>query len=338
MKQVTIHDIARRLNLTASTVSRALHNHPRISKKTRELVKKTAEELNYRPNSIATSLRTGKANSIGLIVPKINRFFFADTISGIESVTSPAGYSLIICQSNENYRKEVENIKTLMRSRVAGIIISISNETVSSGHLKVISENGIPLVQFDRVRTDLRSSMVVNTNYRGSYELARHLVEEGFHRFAYLTGPLHLNIYKERYEGFRQGLKEYAVDLDPSMICDGELTYQFGFDSVGRLLKKDLPDAIVSAGDYAALGVLFCLKQAGKRVPDDIAVAGYANEQVTAFCDPAITTVEQYAHRLGSNAANLILEEIAGKQQAKPARTVEVNTHLIIRESTVRNK
>ena len=337
-QNVTIHDIAKKLNITASTVSRALNNNPRISKETRELVKRTADKMNYQPNTMASNLRKGKGNTIGLIVPRINRFFFADTISGIESVTTPAGYNLIICQSNESYEKEVENLNTLIENRVDGIIISISSETRSSDHLKRVLETNIPLLQYDRIIDDLDISKVVNDNFEGAYNATCHLIEQGFKNIAHLSGPQHINIYSERYEGFKKALNDHNMTVRNDLIFKGVLTYQFGREIAEKIIElKEMPDAIFSAGDFAALGVMEYFKEHKIKVPQDVAIAGFANEQFTEYTDPSITTCDQFAYEMGSVAARLLLDEIKTEEKKRLTKTISIKPKLIVRKSSIRS-
>jgi DNA-binding LacI/PurR family transcriptional regulator len=336
-KNITIHDIAKKLDITASTVSRALNNNPRISASTRELVKKTAMDLNYQPNTMASNLRRGKGNTIGLIVPRINRFFFADTISGIESVTTPAGFNLIICQSNESFAKEVENINTLIENRVDGIIISVSGETRTSGHLKKVLQNNIPLLQYDRVIDELDISKVVNDNFEGAYQATTHLIEQGYRKIAHLAGPLQINIYNERYEGFKKALGDHKIPFRNDLVFKGVLTYQFGRDLGQKIFElEERPDAVFSAGDFAALGLMEYLKDSGLRIPNDMAIAGFANEQFTEYTDPGLTTCDQFAYEMGSMAAKLLLDEIGVEEKNRLTKTITIKPKLIIRNSSLR--
>ncbi len=333
-KQVTIHDIARKLGLSASTVSRALNHNRRISKKTTELVWKTAEAMNYRHNAIASSLRTGKAHSIGLIVPKINRFFFADTIAGIESVTNPAGYNLIICQSAEQVQREVESLKALVKSRVDGIIISVSAETVQGDYLQGVIDKGIPLVQFDRVLEQIDCGKVLNTNREGAYEAACHLIEKGYRKVGCFTGPRHLNIYRERFEGYREALADHQIPFREQIVFEGDLTYSFGYETCMRLKDRDIPQAFFSAGDFSALGALQAMKERKISVPEQVGLTGFANEQVTHYCHPGISSVDQFGFSLGEKAARLLLKHIEKEPLTRDQLVIRVPTKLVIRDSS----
>ena len=234
-KRTTIHDIAKELELTASTVSRALNDHPKISVDTKNLVRKKAKELNYTANTLAASLRTGKAKTIGLIVPRINRFFISNTISGIESVTNKAGYNIIICQSEENFHKEEQNITTMINSRVDGIMMAISFETESSKHIEKALKNGIPIVMFDRIREDVCVSKVLNDNEQASYIAVNHLIEQGYRRIVHFAGPQHINIYQERLAGYKKALIDNGIAVDEDLIFENVLDKERGYNMACQL-------------------------------------------------------------------------------------------------------
>ena len=338
-KQATIQDIALALNITASTVSRALNDHPKISSATKEMVWSTAKKLNYQPNHIAASLRKGKANTIGMIVPRINRHFFSNVITGVESVLNPAGFNLIICQSDESYQKEKENIKTLITSRVAGILVSLSIETKEYKHLEKVKHNHIPLVLFDRITDDLNVSKVDNDDEYGSYELTKHLLDQGYRTFLWMGGPRNSNIYRNRYNGYKKALKEFKINDNQFECFEGtpilDVAEQFMQE---YLQKKTLPDVIFAASDYMAMGVIQALTSNGIKVPEDVAVAGYSNEPFASLTSPKLTTVEQFSEEIGRSAAKLLLEEIESEDETIIPRKTTLKPRLIVRESTLKTK
>lgn len=201
MKRITINDIAKELNVTPSTVSRALSGNTRVSIKTRELVANKAKELGYQQNVIAASLRKGRSDTIGMVVPRINRHFFSNVISGVEEILNPAGYTLLIVQSGENFIKEQKAIGMLMANHVGGIIISLSVQTKTYDHINGVVKRGIPLVQFDRVNPDIESSKILNDNFTGAYLATKHLIKSGYQRIGHLAGTRSLKAYEERYRG-----------------------------------------------------------------------------------------------------------------------------------------
>lgn len=336
-KQATIQDIARLLNITPSTVSRALNDHPKIKRTTKEQVWAKARELNYQPNSIAASLRRGKANTIGMIVPRVNRHFFSNIITGVESVLNPAGYNLIICQSEESEQKEINNTDTLIASRVAGILISISLETKNLNHLRKVMGHNIPLVMFDRISEELDVCKVENDDVSGSYDLTRHLIEQGYRRMMWIGGSRHFNTYHNRFEGYRKALSEIGLDATSMPIFEGNISLETAYEYMRDFLQnKPLPEVIFSASDYMAMGAIMAIQEHGLKIPDDVAISGYSNEPFAALINPKLTTVEQFSKEMGKAAARLLLDEIqAARDELIPRKTI-LRPKLIVRESTIK--
>jgi DNA-binding LacI/PurR family transcriptional regulator len=336
-KQSTIQDIAKALNISASTVSRALNDHPKISKSTKDQVWKVARELQYQTNTIASNLRKGKANTIGMVVPRINRHFFSNAINGVESVLNPAGYNLIICQSEEKLSKEIENIKTLISNRVGGILISLSVETQDVKHLQKVINNHIPLVMFDRVSDKLNINRVENDDISGSYEMTMHLLEQGYRNIMWMGGPRNINIYQNRYEGYTKALSEYGVDISKQFCFEGTPTIQIALDFMrGFLNNNQLPEVIFATSDYMAMGVIQSCQEKGLNIPDDIAVAGYSNEPFAELISPKLTTIEQFSEEIGRAAAQLLLEELLSDTEELIPRKIILKPKLIIRDSTIK--
>lgn len=336
-KQATIQDIAKALNITASTVSRALNDHPKIKKATKELVWAKAKELHYQPNTIASSLRRGKANTIGMIVPRVNRHFFSNIITGVESVLNPAGYNLIICQSEEKYEKEIENINTLIASRVDGILISISLETKNYDHINRAINNNISVVMYDRICDELDVCKVENDDTSGSYDLTKHLLEEGYRKMMWIGGSRSFNTYHNRFAGYQKALAEHGLDAEKMPIFEGSISLEAAYEFMNEFLKKDtLPEVIFSASDYMAMGAIMAIQEHGLRIPEDIAISGYSNEPFAALINPKLTTVEQFSKEMGKATARLLLDEIESDSEEVVPRKTILRPKLIIRESTKR--
>ncbi len=334
---ITIHDIARELNITASTVSRALQDNPRISIKTRVAVQKMARKLNYQPNIVASSLRKGRGNTIGVCIPRINRHFFSNAISGIESVANEAGYNTIIAQSYEQYDKEAENVQSLLNSRVAGIIMSLSAETKDYAHIERIIEHGVPLAMFDRVYDSLEVSTVVLDDFNGAYQATLQLIDAGCKNIAHLAGPAHINVYRNRKQGFKQALKESRFKAPAKEMIKKALTREAGYQATQRLMNQtNKPDAIFAAGDFSALGALMYLKENGFKVPEDVAVVGFANEPFTELMEPPLSSVEQHGYNMGQEVARLFLDEIEHSQENNKPQKIILEPELIVRKSSVR--
>ncbi|MCK4689585.1 MAG: LacI family DNA-binding transcriptional regulator, partial [Candidatus Marinimicrobia bacterium] len=238
-RQVTIKDIAKKLNISPSTVSRALRDHPDISTQTKKRVNSLAEELDYQPDSIAQSLKKRRTNLIGVIVPEIKHNFFSAAISGIEEVAYRAGYAIIVSQSNESYDRECVNVRALISNRVAGLLISISQTTEISDHFKLLERQGIPFVFFDRVCEDIEASKVVVDDFHGAFKAVEHLINSGYKRIAHLAGPKHLSISQCRLNGYLSALKKHEIPYDENLIVHGGLNEEDGIKGFQKLLKLD---------------------------------------------------------------------------------------------------
>ncbi|MDX5417828.1 MAG: LacI family transcriptional regulator [Hymenobacteraceae bacterium] len=335
--KVTIHDIAEKLNITASTVSRALNDNPRISDATKKAVLKAAKQLNYQPNNIAAALRHGKSYIIGVIVPTADRHFFASVVRGIEEIANNLNYKVIICQSYDNYEKEVQTIEALLNSRVDGIIASIGKNTENFDHFKKVQSKGIPLVLFDRTTDELEVSQVMIDDYLGAYKTVEHLIQQGCSRIAHFTSPKKVSVFKERLRGYMDALRDYEIPYDEQLVIKSDLQLEDGRESMKKLLKlKQMPDAVFSASDYAAMGAMQVLKERDIQIPQQVALAGFSNEPFTSFTDPPLTTVDQRSIKMGNITAELFFEHFkAGEKDIVSQKTV-LKPELIIRKSTLR--
>lgn len=338
-EKATIHDIARKLNITASTVSRALKDHPRISEETKKAVLKVAQKLNYQPNHIAAALRNGKSNIIGIIVPTADRTFFSSVVRGIEEIANASRYNVMICQTYDNYEKEVATVEALLNARVDGIIASHGKETLDFNHFLKVKARGIPLILFDRSNDELEVSHVVIDDYLGAYKATEHLIQQGCKRIAHFTNNRKISIYKERLRGYREALQTYGLRYDESLVVESNLQLEDGRNSMRQLLElRPIPDGVFSASAFGIMGALQVLKERGISVPEEVALVGFSNEPFTSFTDPALTTVDQHPMRMGNAAAEIFLEEIsAGNKRFIPQKVV-LKPELIIRESSRRKK
>ncbi|MEX2591756.1 MAG: LacI family DNA-binding transcriptional regulator [Anditalea sp.] len=336
-KKATVHDIALKLGITASTVSRALNDHPRISATTKKLVLKTAKEVFYQPNNIAAALRMGKSRLVGVIVPTANRNFFSSVVRGIEEIADSLGYKVILCQSYESYEKEVLTINALLNARVDGIIVSIGKNTAKFDHFKTIIDKGIPLVLFDRITDQLEVNQVVIDDYMAAYKSVEHLLQQGYKRIAHFTSPKKINIYKERLRGYTDALKENGILFDQELIIESNMQLEDGQQSAKKMLENGLDfDAIFSASDYAAMGALQILKERNLVVPQEVGIVGFGNEPFTSFTDPTLTTVDQMSIPMGHVTAELFFELLkADPRKIIPQKAV-LKPELIIRASSIR--
>jgi DNA-binding LacI/PurR family transcriptional regulator len=331
--QATLKDIAKRLGLSVSTVSRALKKHPDINPETRNAVEQVAKELNYQPNAIALSLLKSKTFIIGLVIPEIVHHFFSSVISGIEEVAYNAGYRVMICQSNESYHRELENIHTLVGSRVDGMIISMTKETSDFEHFKAIEKSNVPMVFFDRICPALDTDRVIINDYKASLDAVQHLINIGRKKIMHFAGPQNLQIGKLRLEGYFEAHKKNKLPIDHSLIiqCD---TYESAILETNKIIESgNLPDAIFAVNDMTAVGALKVLHRKDIKVPEQIAVVGFTNGIISLVCQPALTTVEQNGFSMGQKAAELLIDRIE-KDKHRESKIVQIPTSLIVRRSS----
>jgi len=331
--QTTITDIAKKLNISPSTVSRALKGHPDISLKTKNAVNELAERLHYRPNAVALSLRHSKTNTIGLIIPQIVHHFFSSIISGIEEVARQAGYHVMICQSNESYEREVQNTQALFSSRVDGILVSVSKETRDFQHFVNLQESGIPLVFFDRICSEIEADSVVVDDETGAYNLVCQMIDEGCRRILYLGSAPHLLIGINRQNGYLKALKEFGVSpSDELMInCD---TFDLAMQCVPEIARNQNFDGVFAVNDETAIAAMLALRSVGKRIPEDVLVGGFSNSLISEMTTPALTSVDQPGSEMGYVAASLLLDKLSGKREPSEIVNKVLKTHLIVRGST----
>src|ERR1700744_5323319 len=236
-KRTTIYDIAEKLNITASSVSRALNNSNYVNENTKQLILKTAAELNYKRNTLASNLRKCHSKTIGIGVPRINQNFFSNVIAGIEDATYQKGYNLIICQSNESREKEIKCVNTLMNQHVDCIVISVSVDSDDHTHLKNVIDQGIQLIQFDRVAEELETLKVINDNEQASFEAVSHLIEQGYKKIALLEGPQNLNIFRQRKAGYLNAMKKYDMPVIKQFVIENAWTKELGALATKKLLS-----------------------------------------------------------------------------------------------------
>jgi LacI family repressor for deo operon, udp, cdd, tsx, nupC, and nupG len=338
-KRTTIYDIAEKLNLNPSSVSRALNNSSSVNDATKKLILKTAKELNYTRNTLASNLRKGHSKTIGVVVPRINQNFFSNVIAGIEDATYKQGYNLIICQSNELYEKEVQCVNTLINQHVDCIVISISVETIDHKHLQNILDHGIQLIQFDRVADELETLKVTNDNEQSSFEAVCHMIKQGYKRVALLEGPQKLNIFRQRKNGYLRALEENGIAVIPELMIENAWTKELSANATRQLLSlPQPPDAIfASTSDFSALGVLEVATAMNVKVPEELGICGYSNEDFTEITSPSITTIDQFSFYMGKTVANLYFQEMENTDTMVVPKIISIKPKLITRSSTQKN-
>ncbi|WP_179009001.1 LacI family DNA-binding transcriptional regulator [Winogradskyella forsetii] len=338
-KKTTIYDIAKKVNLTAATVSRALNNNPKISETTRKLVQEMALEMNYEQNTLAKALKSGKSFNVGVIVPRMDSNFFASVIRGIEEELYPKGYHVIVCQTHDQEKLETGNIMSLINAQVDGILMSISNSKTKNQIFNSLSQKRVPLIFFDRKRNISGVSSVTIDDYNGAYQATKHLIEQGCKRIAHLSNNRALEIFKNRYLGYKQALLDHGLEFDESLVIETISKVDEGRKVLKQLLTMDSPpDAIFSASDFTALGAIQEIKAQGLKIPEDISVVGFSNEPFTRFMELSISSVDQSPIEMGRIAAKVFLDEVDVNIKTKKQQQIVLHPELIVRKSSLKNK
>lgn len=334
-KKTTIKDIANVLGLTPSAVSKALNDHPRISEKTKVSVQQVARNLNYQPNHLASALRKGKSNLVGVIIPRANSTFFSAVLQSIENVLNKKGYNIIVSQSYESYDKECKNIDALLFTQVDGILASLANETKDFTHYKKIKRKGVPLVLFDRGENEIGVDYIGIDDYKSSHMIVGHLVAQKCKRIAHIAGYSHTRIYKNRIQGYKDALQAHELPSDDVLLVESNLSIEDGRTIMEQFLDLDqIPDAVYAASDYAALGALQVLQERNIRVPEDIAIVGFSNEPFTSLVTPSITSINQHSEEIGRLTAEAFLRRIDEINKPPQLNKIILNPELVVRASS----
>ena len=332
MKHITIKDIARELNISVSTVSRALQNHPDISERTKDLVRDCARQLNYKPNIMASNLRTSKNTMIGVVIPELNHHFFSSILDGIEQTANEAGYNILICQTGEDVQKEIRSVQTLIGSRVAGMLVGVSKQTAQLHHLQEVLDNSIPLVLYDRPCPSLPCDQVVSDDYMGAFNAVEYLIQTGKRKVMFMSSSFQLEVSRRRYQGWRDALMRYHIPIHDNMIVECD-TRSGAIIATPRILQsEDRPEAIFCVNDDCAAGVLHAAQIMGVKVPDELSICGFSNAPICRATVPMLTTVQQHGVAIGKRATMRLLKRLAGEDRIP--QTEMVPTDLIVRETT----
>jgi Transcriptional regulators len=334
-RHVSLKDLAQELGVSISTVSRALNNHPDISPEITQKVKKLATEMNYTPNPLAMGLLKQATRMIGVIVPDLVTHFYSSIISGIEAVADEKGYYILIASSNESFQKEIKAVENLLKTRVEGLIVCLSQETKTFDHFDRLIQNNIPLVFFDRVCRTTEVSSVVVDNVKAAKKITEHFYKSGARRIAYIAGPEHLNISEERTTGYLAGLKKCGLNFRPELQVKCNLSTKDAMKATAQLLElPERPDAIFGINDTVAFAAMKEIKRRGLRIPDDVALVGFTDDFHSTVVDPALTSITHPTFEIGQEAARLFFRSIENPE-AKPEQIV-LNTKLVVRNSSVK--
>ena len=336
-KEVTIYDIAKKLNISPATVSRGLQDHPSISKKTKKKIFDMVDEMGYRTNHFARNLRQQETKTIGVIVHELNSNFITSVLAGIEKVTTEAGYDLIIAHSSESSKKEAANAKNLFHKRVDGLIASLSFDTTNLDHYKPYIDKGVPVMFFDRVEQDGTNTVVIIDNAKCGYIATKHLVDQGCRRIAHITSSLKRNVYSQRYKGYQDALFDNKIVFDESLLIVKDLSEEGAVESALRILNmKPLPDGIFITNDFVAAVCMRTLKAHGINIPGDIAIVGFNNDVIGKLIEPALTTINYPGIDMGEIAARNLINHLRGVSNIYQTNTIIVRSELIVRESSLK--
>jgi LacI family transcriptional regulator len=338
-KEVTIYDLARKLNISIATVSRALKDDPVVSKKTKKRIADLAQEMGYRSNNFARNLRTQRTNTIGVIIPRINSYFMSAVIAGMENIATSEGYNLIISQSSESVEKETANTITLFNNRVDGLLVSLAYDTDSLVHFEPFLKKKIPVIFFDRTAELIDSTSIQINNQKSAYEATTHLISQGRRRIVHITALPKRNVYIDRLQGYKQALADQRIAFREDYVIVGNLSQEAGADAAARIRQmKPLPDAVFVANDTCAVGCMIALKGMGTRIPEDIAFVGFNNDPVSIVVEPNLTTINYPGYEMGQVAARNLIDHLNGTASMNATNTIILRSELIIRESSVTPK
>lgn len=342
MKDITLKEIATKLGISITTVSKALKNYPDVSDKTKKAVVELAQQLHYTPNSFAVNLRTKESKTIGLIIPEVMHHFFSNIINAIIDEAEKSGYLVIILQSNESLALEKKQVELLINKRVDGILISLSNESNNDEHIKEIINRNIPFVMFDKISKLSKCSKVIINDQKAAFNAVQHLIDNGCKKIAHIRGPLNPQNAVDRYIGYKKALEKNNIPFDPSLVYTCEnVTFQEGVDFTKRIIEEH-PDAdgIFAVTDLVAVGALSYLNDNKIKIPEQMAVIGFSNWFMSQVITPKLSTIDQPSHEMGKKSFHLLLEEMNCHKEgvAFTPRTIELDTSVIIRESSLKIK
>lgn len=336
-RYTTIKDIAAELGLSTSTVSRALTGSGEIKESTRAKVQEAAERLGYHPNLLARNLSSHRSGIIGIIVPEFETGFFPRIILGIQDELHREGYRVLITQSGESAEKERENLELLLGNMVEGIIASVTKEGGNEELFQTVIRRGIPVVFFNRVYNLPRASKVIIDDRQLARDATAHLLGQGCRRIVHFTGPLNMQVARNRLGGYEDALREFGTEPQDGLVVESGINYEDGYEATRRVLAdmSPLPDAIFCFNDNLAIGAIKALKEAGKRIPEEVAVVGFSETDMSTVVEPALTTIAQPRYRMGVEAAKVMVEQIRTQGRSLPT-SLTLDAELHVRESSDR--
>jgi len=334
-KEVTIYDIAQKLNISAATVSRGLKDHPGINKNTKKKILAAADEMGYRSNSFASSLRTKRGNVIGVIVPRLNSNFMSDVIAGIEKIVNDSGYNLFISQSLETMEKEVSNAKAMFNNRVDGLLVSLAYNTDNIDHFEAFIKRDIPVIFFDRVVEHEHCPSIFIDNCKAAYNITTHLIEQGCKRIVHIAGNQLRNVYRDRFNGYKKALEDHKITFDDELLIINDLSAHAGIQAAQQILKMTvMPDGVFASNDLCAISCMQVLKAEGIKIPKDIAFAGFNNDPTSCVIEPNLTTIDYKGYEMGEVAAKVLIGHLDRNNDLQQTHSLILRSELIVRDSS----
>lgn len=335
--KITLKDIARELEVSISTVSKALKNSEEISSDTKEKVQAFAKLYNYKPNNIAISLKNKRTKNIGVVVPAIVHHFFTTVIRGIEKYANAKGYNVIVCLSEESFDREVINMEMLANGSIDGFIMSLSSETQRKGdynHLKEVTEQGIPLVMVDRITNDVDCDKVVIDDELGAYMATKKLVEQGRKKIALITTDDYLSVSKSRTEGYKKALLESKMEVDDSRILKLS-TMEMDEKSIVDFFDTHNVDAVLCVNEIFAVYSMRLVQMKGLRIPEDISFIGFTDGLLSQYANPSLTVVAQHGEKMGEISAQMLIDKVESEEEEETFQTKILEPTLVVRDSTI---
>ena len=338
MKRLTIKDIAKEFNVSISTVSKALNNSYEISTSTKEKIQKFAKENNYKPNFNALSLKNRQTKTIGIIIPNMLNYFFAQVFKGIEKVANDRGYKIISCISNESYTKEVETIEMLSNGIIDGFILSLAEETILKNdfsHLQEMLNDNTPIVMFDRVADDIDCDKVITDDFIGTVNTVNHLVKTGSKNIAFISTISKLKIGEKRKHGYLKGLEENKIQVNRNLIIDIlEDDYKEYENILTPIFDNNTIDAVIATDESSAIAAMKVAIRKGYKVPQNFSVISFSNGILARHSSPKMTTISQHGELMGATAAEILINKLEKKNTSEKPKTVVIKTNLVERNST----
>lgn len=331
-RETTIYDIARRLNIAPSTVSRGLKGHHTVSLATQKRIAETAKAMGYQLNAFAVGLRTKRTNTIGVIIPRLNSNFVSNVLAGIEKITNHYGFNLIITQSLESREKEIRNLETMFANRVDGLLMSLSGDTKDINHIEPFFKNNIPVLFFDRVPADTASSVCID-NEKAGYLITKHLIANGAKRIAHICGSHDINVYAERFKGFLKAHSESGLDFDQNLLIITELDENTGEKEADKIIHLKA-DGIFAANDIAAVSCMNALKRLSIKVPGDFLIAGFNDDIISRNVTPQLTTIHYPGIEMGELVAQKMVDHLLNTTPLQTNSTIILESELIVRDSS----